>query len=196
MSRLTIVSFCDLQQLLYLQDAQWNDIDYMRSHLDFTYDHDSFASLPQMVDDLHANGQHYVMIIDPGISNQEPAGSYPAYDEGIEKDVFIKDSRTGLPLEGKVWPGKTVYPDFTHPNATSYWLSQLQLYHEMVPFDGIWVDMNEPSNFVHGSTTGCPDNNLENPPYTPHVLGGSLSARKRCACRRSNTPVCITICTA
>lgn len=27
--------------------------------------------------------------------------------------------------------------------------------------------MNEPSNFLDGSTVGCPSNSLENPPYTP-----------------------------
>lgn len=27
--------------------------------------------------------------------------------------------------------------------------------------------MNEPSNFVRGSEHGCPNNDLENPPYVP-----------------------------
>ena len=35
----------------------------MRAHLDWTYDKDQFGTLPQIVDDLHANGQHYIMII-------------------------------------------------------------------------------------------------------------------------------------
>ena len=35
----------------------------MRAHLDWTFDEVDFKTLPQVVDDLHANGQHYIMII-------------------------------------------------------------------------------------------------------------------------------------
>lgn len=64
--------------------------------------------------------------------------------------------------------------------------------------------MNEPSNFLDGSTKGCPSTMVENPPYTPGrnlpndplnrrrsdlrwdaclsgVLGGSLKAKTLCA---------------
>lgn len=41
--------------------------------------------------------------------------------------------------------------------------------------------MNEPSNFWSGSSTGCPDNSLEHPPYVPAgVNGGELFYRTVC----------------
>ena len=153
----------------------------MRKKLDFTYDRTNYKTLPQLVDNLHKNGQHYVMIIDPGISNQQPVGTYPPYDDGISSEVFIRTHSNEHPIEGVVWPGKTVFPDFTHPRTPGYWQKQLQAYHDQVPFDGVWVDMNEPSNFVHGSTSGCPDNKWENPVYVPRIDGGSLADRTLCA---------------
>lgn len=44
------------------QDTQWNDIDYMHSYLDFTYNHSTFKQLPQLVDNLHDHNQHYIVI--------------------------------------------------------------------------------------------------------------------------------------
>ena len=167
-----------------MQDGQWNDIDYMVNDLDFTYNPETYKTLPQMVDNLHQHGQHYVIIIDHGISNQQPNGTYPAYDDGIASGIFIMDSENKKPIEGTVWPGKTVYPDFTHPKAAAYWEKQISDYHAKVPFDGLWIDMNEPSSFVQGSTSGCPSTELDNPVYVPKVLGNSLSAMTLCASAR------------
>ncbi|XP_016360329.1 lysosomal alpha-glucosidase-like [Sinocyclocheilus anshuiensis] len=165
------------------QDVQWNDIDYMDSALDFTYDTMNFSTLPDLVKDLHKHDQHYVMILDPGISNSLPSGSYWPFDEGKKRGIFINDSNGDI-LTGKVWPGLTAFPDFSNPDTHEWWYQNLKSFHEKVPFDGVWIDMNEPSNFFDGSLNGCPENELENPPYTPGILGGTLKAKTVCASAR------------
>lgn len=162
------------------QDVQWNDIDYMDKFMDFTYESKKFDTLPDLVRDLHAHNQRYVMILDPGISSTQPEGSYRPFDEGVKRGVFIKDAE-GKTLIGKVWPGLTAYPDFSDEVTHEWWYDNLKMFHNKVAFDGLWIDMNEPSNFLDGSTSGCPSNNLENPPYTPGVLGGLLRAKTLCA---------------
>ncbi|KAK2817716.1 hypothetical protein Q7C36_021649 [Tachysurus vachellii] len=161
------------------QDVQWNDIDYMDRALDFTFNPVNFSTLPELVKDLHLHNQRYVIILDPGISSTQPPGSYEPFEEGITRGVFINSS-DGEPLIGKVWPGLTAFPDFSNPDTHEWWYHNLQKLHTQVPFDGLWIDMNEPSNFFDGSIDGCHDNELENPPYTPYVLGGSLKAKTVC----------------
>jgi len=44
--------------------VQWSDIDYMKQHLDWTYDADgAFPDLPDIVKDLHDHSQKYVIIV-------------------------------------------------------------------------------------------------------------------------------------
>ncbi|XP_074967754.1 lysosomal alpha-glucosidase isoform X1 [Phalacrocorax aristotelis] len=80
-----------------------------------------------------------------------------------------------------VWPGPTAFPDFTNPETHEWWYDMVKDFHDQVPFDGMWIDMNEPSNFVEGSQDGCPKNSLEQPPYVPGVFGGRLQAGTICA---------------
>lgn len=168
------------------QDAQWNDIDYMDGYRDFTIDPEKFGSLPELVEDLHKHRQYYVMILDPGISSTRPPGSYWPYDEGLKRGIFINNTQ-GETLIGKVWPGLTAFPDFSNPDTHQWWLENLNRFHSLVPFDGLWIDMNEPSNFVDGSVEGCSQGELDKPPYVPDVLGGSLSAKTICASARQST---------
>ncbi|XP_037664457.1 lysosomal alpha-glucosidase [Choloepus didactylus] len=161
-------------------DVQWNDVDYMDARRDFTFTTDGFADYPSMVRALQQAGRRYVMIVDPAISSSGPTGSYRPYDEGLRRGVFITNE-TGQPLIGKVWPGPTAFPDFTNPEAQAWWQDMVAEFHAQVPFDGMWIDMNEPANFVRGSQDGCPDNELENPPYVPGVIGGTLQAATLCA---------------
>ena len=73
-------------------------------------------------------------------------------------------------LVSQVWPNSTtVWPDFTHPSVDQYWTSQISQFHSNVQFDGLWIDMNEPSNFVDGSMDGCPISSFEVPPFVPSM---------------------------
>ncbi|CAL1283204.1 unnamed protein product, partial [Larinioides sclopetarius] len=151
-----------------LIDVQWNDIDYMNKSKDFTYDEDKFADLPDFVEYLHSNGMHYVIMTDPGISSSEESGTYPPYDDGVEDDLFIKNPN-GTQFVGKVWTdGGTVFPDFSHPKINGYWAKQLANFYNIVKYDGIWIDMNEPSNFFNGGSNGCMNSSYEDPPYVPN----------------------------
>jgi alpha-glucosidase (family GH31 glycosyl hydrolase) len=52
-----------------------------------------------------------------------------------------------------------VYPDFNHPNTSSFWDSQLNKMYDRTPYQGIWLDMNEPEAFVEGEIVNgqkCP----------------------------------------
>ena len=70
----------------------------------------------------------------------------------------------------QVWPGNTTFPDFTHPAIGTYWSRQLASFHGNISFDGLWIDMNEPSNFIPGSTEGCPRSTYNSPPFLPGRL--------------------------
>jgi lysosomal alpha-glucosidase len=145
-------------------DVQWNDIDYMDSFNDFTYDPVAFDGLPEFVDELHSNDMHYIPILDPGLDGTYLNGDkYP----GFTTDVVIQNP-DGSPLRGKVWNRNwTAWIDFTGDVGQRFWLSTLKGFQKKVKFDGLWLDMNDPSNEVDGSLDGCVGNGLDYPVYVP-----------------------------
>ncbi|EDV25106.1 uncharacterized protein TRIADDRAFT_10696, partial [Trichoplax adhaerens] len=156
------------------QDIQYGDIDYMRHRLDFTYDRVRFNGLPEFVKQLHADGLHYIIILDPAISDNQTKGTYPPFDKGQEMGVWVNDSRGGY-LVGKVWPrGNASFPDYTNPITHKWWEDLIIDFHKVIEYDGLWIDMNEPANFVAGSQTGCPNNKWNYPPYRPKSLSGNF----------------------
>uniref|UniRef100_A0A8C9N3C3 alpha-glucosidase n=1 Tax=Serinus canaria TaxID=9135 RepID=A0A8C9N3C3_SERCA len=163
------------------QDIQIIDIDYMENRKDFTYDKVKFKDLPQFASDLHAHGQKYIIILDPAISTQKMADGSPygSYVRGTERHAWVNES-DGTALVGEVWPGETVFPDYTSAEATDWWANECKLFHDMVPYDGIWIDMNEVANFVQGSKKGCADNKLNYPPYTPRIVDRLMYSKTLC----------------
>ncbi|KAH8854391.1 Lysosomal alpha-glucosidase [Schistosoma japonicum] len=163
-------------------DAQWFDIDYMDAYKIWSVDKKRFDGIGTYVNDiLHKQySMRTVIIVDPAVSTKGGSGYLP-YEDGMRLGVFINDSRTGTPIIGTVWPGETVFPDFSHPSTEDWWYKSASDFYEVVNFDGLWIDMNEPANFNDGSLTGCPSwNKLDNPPYIPKILQNSLYDKTIC----------------
>lgn len=107
----------------------------------------------------------WIPIIDAGI---KASGSI--YEEGLRRNVYIRDP-SGEPYMGKVWPGDTTFVDFFHPNATQFWIDMLDLLYKKIPFDGLWLDMNEIDNFCNGPCQKSGDPSIfdysKDLPYNP-----------------------------
>jgi alpha-glucosidase len=83
----------------------------------------------------------------PGYRSLAPQEkSYYVFNEGLAKNYFQK-RKDGQLFVPKVWPGDSVFVDFTLPEARRWW-GDLHLAYTVNGVAGIWNDMNEPSDFV------------------------------------------------
>ena len=143
-------------------DAMWVDIDAMKNYEIFTLN-DNFKEIgPFIRDEIHKDGGKFVPIIDLGLSCENPNSTFVRLGNSL--DIFIKSNYTKKPLVGKVWPGKTVFPDFMNPKISEFWNSGLTIYQTSINFDGIWLDMNEPANLIKNGT--CLTEILEESDYS------------------------------
>ncbi|CAJ1065724.1 sucrase-isomaltase%2C intestinal [Xyrichtys novacula] len=163
-------------------DIQYTDIDYMEDKKDFTYDKVKFSELPQFADYLRAKGQRYILILDPAVATSKRVGNtpYEAYDRGQEKKAWVTTSDGTTPLLGEVWPGETVFPDYTSSSCIDWWVDEYERFSREIKHDALWIDMNEVANFKKGSNEGCLDNNLNYPPYTPKILDEVMYSKTLC----------------
>jgi alpha-glucosidase len=139
------------------------DIDYMQAYRVFTFDRQRFPDPKALADNLGKQGVKIVTIVDPGVKYQPPAKNAPpiksttpelepqderyyVFDEGMRQDLF-QHRRNGDLFIPKVWPGDSVFADFTLPAARRWWGDLHRAYLDN-GVAGIWNDMNEPSDFV------------------------------------------------
>lgn len=148
----------------------WTDIDYMDGRATFTLDEERFPleQVRQLVDYLHDNDQHYIMMVNPSAAYRDGSETIA---RGIDDNVYLKNDNGSVYL-GVVWPGVTVFPDWFAENATHYWNREFDLYFDKetgVDIDGIWIDMNEPASFCD-ELCEDPYGNLEGYPPEPPKL--------------------------
>jgi alpha-glucosidase len=131
-------------------DAIYFDIDYQQGNAPFTINRQYFPTFEKMISDFRAQGIHTILITDLHIK-KDPDHGYAPYDSGMKNDVFVKNP-DGSVYVGVVWPGYSVFPDFTLTRVREWWGT---LYKDFVGMGaaGFWNDMNEPSIFERADKT-------------------------------------------
>jgi alpha-glucosidase len=121
-------------------DSLWLDIDYMDGYRVFTWSERRFPDPASLTRDLAADGFKLVTIIDPGVK-ADPTD--PTYQDGLAKDYFVRREDGSLFI-GVVWPGESVFPDFSRADTRRWWGAR---HRELLEAGvaAIWDDMNEPS---------------------------------------------------
>ncbi len=134
-------------------DVIYLDIDYQNGNRPFTIDRERFPTFEQMIHDLRAEGFHTIAITDLHIKKEI---GYAPYDSGEKIDAFVKNP-DGSDYVGPVWPGPSVFPDFTLTRVRDWWGG---LYRDFVGMGvaGFWNDMNEPAVFERADKTMPLDN--------------------------------------
>lgn len=127
----------------------------MRQYRDFENDAVRFgyAEGKQFLSKLHANGQHYVPIVDSAIYVPNPnnaSDAYAPFTRGNASKAFMNNPDGSLYI-GEVWPGYTAFPDWLSGGAGKWWIDEMTTWYGNVNFDGIWIDMSEVSSFCVGS---------------------------------------------
>lgn len=124
-------------------DVIWLDIDYQDRNRPFTTNAKTFPDLRALAADLAKQGIKLVAITDLHIARADD--NYAPYASGLKGDHFIKNA-DGSTYIAPVWPGPSVFPDFTQKTSRDWWGS---LYKDFLGdgIAGFWNDMNEPAIF-------------------------------------------------
>jgi alpha-glucosidase len=125
-------------------DAVYMDIDYQVKNRPFTLDATKFPNFPAFVDQLKNMHLHLVLITDLHIADL-PSGDYAPFHSG-EAGNHLLHNPDGSLYVGTVWPGPSVFPDFTQQSTRRWWGSLYKTFYDE-GVSGFWNDMNEPSVF-------------------------------------------------
>jgi alpha-glucosidase len=160
-------------------DVMTLDIDYMQKYRVFTWDTQRFPKPSEMISRFKAKGIRVITIVDPGVKYQpneavnatvpqlqvaqpelaDQSSSYYVFQQGLAQNFFLTKPDGQLSI-GDVWPGKSVFVDFTKEKARQWWGDLHRAYLDQ-GVSGIWNDMNEPADFIDQTGGNLRDCNYE-----------------------------------
>ena len=147
-------------------DVIWLDIDYQDRNRPFTVNKSTFPDMRKLVTDMGSQGIRLVPITDLHVAYL-PNQGYAAFGSGVSGNNFVHKPDGSLYV-APVWPGPSVFPDFTRASTRAWWGS---LYKDFMAdgFAGFWNDMNEPAVFETPTKTMPLDNihRIESDDFAP-----------------------------
>ncbi|MEM1423413.1 MAG: TIM-barrel domain-containing protein, partial [Planctomycetota bacterium] len=132
----------------------WMDIDYMDGFRNFSFNSSAFPNPAQLNSDLDGLGFQAVWMANCG---QKVDGGWSVYQEMLAQKLAVKSPDRFNDFWGDVWPGTSVWPDYTMQATRDWWAGRIASF-ASIGIDGIWNDMNEPAVFNVPSKT-MPDDN-------------------------------------
>ena len=150
-------------------DVIWLDIDFQDRNRPFSVDTETFPDLAGMIADLGADGFKVVPITDLHIARTPRDATYAPYVSGVAGDHFLR-AVNGSVFQGRVWPGPSVFPDFTRADTRVWWGELYRPFHDMGAA-GFWNDMNEPALFKTPTKTMPLDvvHRIDDPEFSPRI---------------------------
>jgi len=157
-------------------DSLWMDLEYMDGFRIFQTSKEAFPlGSNATAAKLAEHGRRIVPILDPGVKF-EPG--YKIYEDGHKQGIFCQNAE-GKEFVGLVWPGETVFPDFTQPKARRWWAGYVEEFVQS-GFGATWLDMNDPSTGPVDPTGMRFNDGLEShfPYHNQYALGMQIATQE------------------
>lgn len=119
----------------------WLDIDFMDGYRVFTWNHELWQDPANEIATLQADGRVVVPILDPGVKRED---DFPVAASGRAANAFCRTA-DGAEFVGFVWPGATLFPDFSTDTGRNWWRDQVAGFAAASGIRAAWLDMNDPS---------------------------------------------------
>jgi len=124
-------------------DAIYCDIDMFDEFRVFTKNKKTFFDFPKINKKLLSKNIRTVTVMDPCVKIDD---KFVIYKQLKKSGNYLKN-RNGSDFIAKVWPGNSLLPDFSNLKIQEWWAKLQQQWTKENNLNGIWNDMNEPSNF-------------------------------------------------
>ncbi|AWR98465.1 glycoside hydrolase family 31 protein [Metallosphaera hakonensis JCM 8857 = DSM 7519] len=121
--------------------AVFLDIDFMDQFKLFTWHPKRFPDPARFLEQVHSRGVKVITIVDHSVRVDQ---GYEIFKSGLG---YYCETRDGDLFVGKLWPGNCVYPDFFREDTRKWWSDLVEKWMRQ-GIDGIWLDMNEPTDFT------------------------------------------------